>query len=66
MKVLRVCPFCGQQPVICKPIEGIVGYVIRCETNSCIELIGGSDLPALCDRWNNRVSDKRELTPKSS
>ena len=59
MKVLRLCPFCGQKPVICKPIEGLTGYVIRCSTNSCIEMIGGH-LGALCDRWNNRMSDKRK------
>lgn len=53
---LKPCPFCGCKAVICAPIEGIIGYVIRCSGNSCIEMKEEKDLFVLIKKWNNRIT----------
>lgn len=49
---LGLCPVCGSKAIACAPIEGLIGYVIRCSTNSCIELSGGNDFSQLAKLWN--------------
>ena len=56
MDELKECPFCGGRTVICAPIEGIVGYVIKCETVNCCEMTSSDsdNLDQLKARWNQR------------
>lgn len=54
MDELKRCPFCGGQAVICAPIEGIVGYVIRCEAANCCEMTSSDNSDQIMARWNQR------------
>ncbi|MEA1883754.1 MAG: Lar family restriction alleviation protein [Thermotogota bacterium] len=59
-KELKPCPFCGGKVLICVPLEGVSGYVIRCELPGCCEKSSRrdettkEDLEKLIESWNNR------------
>jgi len=56
---LKPCP-CGTEAVICKPLEDITGWVIRCAVWGCFEMglphdrSTKMDLDGLIHRWNTR------------
>ena len=55
LKPLLACPFCGSEAIICKPLEGMTGYVIRCKEWGCCEKSNGTDLDELIRKWNTRL-----------
>ena len=60
MKKLKPCPFCRAKAVICKPLEEITGWVIRCEEWGCCEKSSlrqenkPEHLIKLIENWNER------------
>ncbi|WP_372856090.1 Lar family restriction alleviation protein [Pedobacter sp.] len=50
---LKPCPVCGNRPLLCSPLEGISGYVIRCKEWDCF-LMEGENLDELVLKWNGR------------